>query len=311
MNEMTVSPRSAHIGAVIPTSIEEMWRVSKMVVLAGIAPAALVKEKDENAATSAVCVAIMSGAELGLPPMVALRSFTVINGKPALYGDGLINVIRRSGKAEYITTGYDAERGVGWCEAKRRDTGEEKRVEFSLKDALRAGLYVDSPTIRRKSRDGGFYEAQNDAPWYRYPQRMAPWRAAGYCLRDLFADVLGGMPSEDEVIEITAKPVPVLEDVPEPAERLAPPPPPPPAPEPAVAAAPPPPAPEPTGTDPEAIFGQAETWGSNLGDVDDIEAYRDEFGQYLEVMSEEDRKHLEGIMQRHIRRVAPNPLMAG
>ena len=64
--------------------------------------------------------------------MKALRSFTVINGKPALYGDGLINVVRMSGKVTYLRTGCDTRDGqmVGWCEAKRSDTSEEKRVEF-------------------------------------------------------------------------------------------------------------------------------------------------------------------------------------
>lgn len=196
-----------NVGAIIPRSVEEIWRVSKMVVEAGLAPSALVDKKAGNDAISSVCVAIMSGAELGLPPMVALRSFTVINGKPALYGDGLINVCRRSGRAEYIRTGYDKSAGIGWCEAKRNDTGEEKRVEFSLDDARHAGLYEDKPIIKRKNfKTGEWYEKPNDAPWYRYPQRMAPWRAAGYCLRDLFADVLGGMPTEDEAREIAGEP---------------------------------------------------------------------------------------------------------
>lgn len=199
----------AQVGAIIPRSIEEMWRVSTMVVRAGLAPQALVGKKTGDEAVSAVAIAVMAGAELGLPPMVALRSFTVIGGRPALYGDGIINVARRSRKAAYIRTGYDEEKKAGWCEAKRSDTGEEKRVEFSEADARSAGLWDDRKTVKRKGYDGQWKDVPNDAPWFRYPKRMLAWRAAGYCLRELFADVLGGITDEFEAHEIASHDDPV------------------------------------------------------------------------------------------------------
>lgn len=206
MNEIAriAQPMRGHVTAIIPQSIEEVFRVSKGVVQSGLAPDALVKGKDEAAAAMAVAVAIMSGAELGLKPMVALRSFTVINGKPALYGDGLINVVRQSGKVAYLRTGCDTRDGqmVGWCEAKRSDTEEEKRVEFSQADAIRAGLWTDAPKVTKFKTGGGSYEKDNDSPWFRYPQRMLAWRAAGWCLRELFGDVLGGIRDEFEAQEM-------------------------------------------------------------------------------------------------------------
>ena len=193
-----------HVAAIVPQTFEETWRIAKAVLVGGLAPAALIGQKSGDDAISAVAVAIMSGAELGLKPMVALRSFTAINGKPALYGDGLINVVRMSGRVAYLRTGCDTRDGkmVGWCEAKRSDTGEDKRVEFSQDDAIRAKLWSDQPRITKRRKDGGTYEADNDSPWYRFPQRMLAWRAAGYCLRELFGDVLGGIRDEFEVREI-------------------------------------------------------------------------------------------------------------
>jgi hypothetical protein len=192
------------VAAIIPQSIEEVFRVAKGVVQSGLAPDALVKGKDVDSAAMAVAVAIMSGAELGLKPMVSLRSFTVINNKPALYGDGLINVVRQSGKVTRLATGCDTREGklVGWCEAKRNDTDEEKRVEFSQDDAVRAGLWATS----------------GSTPWAKYPQRMLAWRAAGWCLRELFGDVLGGIRDEFEA-----------QDSPEIEQQVIAPPPPPPA----------------------------------------------------------------------------------
>jgi hypothetical protein len=195
-----------NVNAIVPQSIEEIWRVSKMVVMAGLAPKALVGRKTGDDAVSAVAISIMAGAELGMPPMVSLRSFTVIGGRPALYGDGIINVTRRSKKAAYIRTGYDEVRGIGWCEAKRSDTGETKREEFSIEDAKRAGLWDERPFVKKQDwTTKEWSDVPNEAPWFRYPQRMQKWRAAGYCLRELFADVLGGITDEYEAREIAGE----------------------------------------------------------------------------------------------------------
>ncbi|MEX2739966.1 recombinase RecT [Rhizobium mongolense] len=227
-----------HVMAIVPQTFEETFRVAKAVYLGGLAPAALIGKLDGDAAISAVTVAIMSGAELGLKPMVALRSFTVINGKPALYGDGLINVVRQSGKVAYLRTGYakddkkllrdagvlpsledeerepgitervfarlsEDERTFGYCAAKRSDTGEEKTVVFTVFDAIRAGLWQTEAIVTKWNKwDKKNEQKPNDSPWWRFPQRMLAWRAAGYCLRELFGDVLGGIRDEFEAREI-------------------------------------------------------------------------------------------------------------
>lgn len=234
----------ASVSAIIPSNLEETWRLSTMIVEAGVAPQALVgREPGENAspeiwqrwgkkATSAVAIVIMSGAELGLPPMVALRSFTVIGGKPALYGDGLINVVRKSGRAKSLELGYlrDAskeallnlglskdvvaqmntfdERTIGWCKAMRIDTGEMKVEPYSVADAKIAGLW-DERTTRRgkvwKNNQQVWDDVPNDTSWHRHPKRMLQWRAAGFGLRELFGDVLGGIRDEFETREIAGE----------------------------------------------------------------------------------------------------------
>ncbi|KQV83312.1 hypothetical protein ASC90_22070 [Rhizobium sp. Root1220] len=228
--------------AIVPQTFEETFRISRAVVSAGLAPSALIGKKTGDDAASAVAVCIMSGAELGLKPMVSLRSFTVINGKPALYGDGLINVVRQSGKVKLLDFGYtkysrrllraagvlpseedekefpgcteeafkalsEDERAGGYCEAERLDTGEKKTVIFTVSDAKRAGLYQENSTVDKYVWENGskvFKKDQpNDAPWYRFYKRMFGWRAAGFCLRELFGDVLGGIRDEFEAREIS------------------------------------------------------------------------------------------------------------
>lgn len=227
--------------AIVPQNLDEYFKLARMIVKANLAPKAVVgKLRDEDAA-SAITVVLLAGAELGLKPMFALRSFTVINFKPALYGDGLINVVRASGKAKLLTVGYavgnkkllrdagvlpsledEAEEpgltasmlalltpddlSFGYCIAERTDTGEKKTVVFSIADAKRAGLHQTNPTVLKDEWNNGSVvgkkEVPNDSPWYRYERRMCGWRAAGYCLRELFGDVLGGIRSDDEQREI-------------------------------------------------------------------------------------------------------------
>lgn len=229
-----VMPAGGQVTAVVPQSIEEIFRVSKGIVQSGLAPYALTGKLDTDAAltkaVSAVAVTIMAGAELGLPPMVALRSFTVINGRPALYGDGLINVIRRSKTAKKLEVGFVpgasdelGDDAKGYCFAIRADTGEEKRVEFTVRQAKRAGLWQTEAVVEKWNK----YEKKkekgpNDSPWYRYPERMLGWRAAGFCLRELFGDVLGGITDDWEQREISAEP----RDITPPSRRELPPEPP-------------------------------------------------------------------------------------
>ena len=314
--------------AAVPRSIEEIWRVAKMVVVGGLAPQSLVgfgdKAKTGDDAVSAVSIAIMFGAELGLPPMAALRSMAVINGRPALYGDGLVSVVRRSGKSAYIRMGYDEKARAGYCEAKRIDTGEELRVVFSEADARQAGLWSDQPKIKRNGRNGP-YETDNDSPWYRHPKRMLQWRATGFCLRNLFADVLAGVLTDDEAREAASNEIssPYM-DYDEINTKA-----------PAVSSSAPPPPPPPDKTDktdktpdadgadgaddenhaesetPEELFARAKLWAENVGDMDAFEAYVDEFGQYLDGLGEDDRAHLQSIIDQKERELKPDSGLFG
>lgn len=170
------------VAAFIPTDLDQIWRMARMAVMGKMAPKSLVEGKDPDEATSACAIAIMAGAELGLTPLMSLRSYAVVNGRPSLWGDGIKAVVRKSGLCEYIRTGHN-EIG-GWCEAKRKDTGEDKREEFTFAQAAAAGLM------------------KKTGPWSAgYADIMAERRATFRCLNDLFADVLGGLANTEEAME--------------------------------------------------------------------------------------------------------------
>lgn len=168
--------------AIIPQDIDQVWRMAGMAVAGKMAPKSLVEGKEFADAQAACAIAIMAGAELGLTPLMALRSYAVVNGRPSLWGDGLKAVVRQSGKCEFIRTGADQTKG--WCEAKRSDTGEEKRVEFTIEQAKLAKLTTKT------------------GPWTSgYADVMMERRATNRCLNDLFADVLGGIVDQQEALD--------------------------------------------------------------------------------------------------------------
>lgn len=73
--------------------------------------------------------------------------------------------------------------GTAVCRVKRRGESEEVRT-FSMDDAKVAGLLGKS------------------GPWTQYPKRMRQMRARAFALRDVFPDVLRGMPIAEEVMDI-------------------------------------------------------------------------------------------------------------
>jgi hypothetical protein len=126
-------------------------------------------------------IAMQWGAEVGLQALQALQSIAVINGRPALWGDGLIAIVRSSPACEYILEEDDGK--MATCRVKRRGEPEQART-FSMDDAKAAGL---------QGKQG---------PWSQYPKRMRQMRARAFALRDVFPDVLRGMPVAEEVMDI-------------------------------------------------------------------------------------------------------------
>lgn len=215
----------ARISPLIPTSLEEAYRLGAVFFQAGMVPYGLKNEQ-------AVSLVLMAGMELGLPPLQAMKNLMVVNNRVSIFGDGANMLIRRSGLLAGMKERIDGEGDdmVAVCEATRRNpdgSTENVTSTFSVADAKTAGLWS------KRGRSG------DPSPWQTYPKRMLAMRARGFALRDLFADVLGGMRTVEEEQDIermeqtalVAPPPPPEPDAPAegPAEErvLAAPPPPP------------------------------------------------------------------------------------
>lgn len=164
------------VRAIVPQDFEGAWRIATAVCKAGMAPKGL------DTAEKAM-VAIMHGMEVGMTPMAALQSIAVVNGRPTIWGDGAIGLVRGSGKCEWIKERIDGEGdvAVAVCEVKRKGEADPIKATFSVADAKKANLWG------------------KQGPWQQYPKRMLAMRARAFALRDAFADVLRGLGIAEEV----------------------------------------------------------------------------------------------------------------
>ena len=223
---------------IVPTDFDGVWRIATVLYNSGMvakdfivrpvlhegetAPSAESLRLADNASLAKISVALMHGLEIGLPPMQAIQKIAIINGRPTVWGDAVIGLVWASGLPEFIEEIYVGAEGTddykAVCRTKRKNASKVIEAEFSVRDAKKARLWDERPTVTRFNKT-----VHNDSPWYKYPKRMLKMRAR-VALRDAYADVLGGLYIAEEMIEGDDA-VDVTPPEAQPAPRKAPPPP--------------------------------------------------------------------------------------
>lgn len=158
-------------------SFDEMGRFCLAIHKSGLAPKSF-------ASPEAIMVAVQHGLELGLPPMQALQSIAVINGRPSLWGDAALALATSHPDfedIEEIVTDTEAT-----CTIKRKGRVPTIR-KFSVDDAKKANLWGKA------------------GPWTQYPKRMLQMRARAFALRDSFPDCLRGTSVREEQDDVPTK----------------------------------------------------------------------------------------------------------
>lgn len=132
-----------------------------------------------------IIVAIAMGYQLGFAIEQALQHIAVINGRPCLWGDGMlaliigrkdcIDIIEEPILKDNVIYGYK-------CTVKRAGKSEHSK-SFTLDDAKKGGLLG------------------KQGPWTTSTSRMLQLRARAFALRDRFADVLSGISMAEEVMD--------------------------------------------------------------------------------------------------------------
>lgn len=167
--------------SLVPRNLSEAMEFAKLISTSGVVPSEYAGKPGD------ILVAVQMGMEVGLKPLQALQSIACINGRPTIWGDAALALVKQSGKLELIEERSSDEAlksKEGKCTVKR--IGETNKVtrSFSIEDAQKAGL---------QGRGGPH------APWQTYPGRMLQMRARSWALRDVFPDVLKGLSVREEV----------------------------------------------------------------------------------------------------------------
>jgi hypothetical protein len=157
-----------------PKTLDEALRLCDYLAKSDLVP------KDYQGKPGNCLVAIQWGAEIGLKPLQAMQNIAPINGRPTLWGDAQLALVRNSPHCEYVLEDMDAD-GTAICRAKRRGEPEQVR-RFSIEDQRTAGLVGKA------------------GPHTQYPKRMRQLRARSFALRDVFTDILRGIPQTEEVL---------------------------------------------------------------------------------------------------------------
>lgn len=192
-----------------PKTLDEGWRLAQAIAQSDLVP------KQYHGKPGDVLIAMQYGIELGFPPMQALQSIAVINGRPSVWGDGFLALIIGSdvyrehdeyylvnGERRDILTAKDLERDDTMAVSSfwRRDRQNPIVGFFSVGQAKKAGLLG------------------KEGPWKNYPDRMLKMRARGFAGRDGFADVLRGVKSTEELLDTPADELPDIPARPEPMQ---------------------------------------------------------------------------------------------
>ena len=161
----------------VPTNAEELSKLAENFANSNLVPLSYQKKPLD------CYVAIQCGMSMGLNPFQSLQNIAVINGRPTVWGDALIGLVRRHPDCKGIKETIDGEGDdrTATCTVKRLQGGEIEEITktFSWKDAKKADL-----TTR--------------GPWKSYPDRMLQMRARGFALRDGFPDAMAGVITREE-----------------------------------------------------------------------------------------------------------------
>lgn len=165
--------------AIVPDSLDSAFRLATAFVAGGITPRGMQRPEQ-------VMIAILAGMEVGLTPLQAVQGIYIVNGRPTLFGDSLVAVVRGSGRCAWIKEWIEGtgDTVTAFCETLRVGEPESVRRSFTWKQAQKAGLTT------------------KEGPWTAYPARMLAIKARNFCLRDVYADVLRGLSDDADDLAV-------------------------------------------------------------------------------------------------------------
>lgn len=190
---------------IYPSSFEDVARLARMTIMSGmIKPQKTgwgddAVTEDASATEARATMIILQGMELGIPPMQAVQLLAMINGRITAHSEAVPGLLLSKGfKIEKVWTGSEMADDWAVTCVLTRPTGERFEGSFNVAKAKRAGLWSPEPRIKKKGKNG-WYDADNDSAWHKYPDRMLWARALGFAAKDGASDALRGLMVREEI----------------------------------------------------------------------------------------------------------------
>lgn len=161
----------ARPAAIIPRNFMEAQAMCAALAAANLVP------KSFRGNPADMLLVVMTGLEVGLPPMASLRLYTTWDGVPRLMAEGVRAVILHSPEIEYFEPASCSDTEATWI-GKRRGR-PEKSATWTIARAQKASL-TEKPV------------------WKAYPQDMLNARASMQLGRMIAPDVVAGMVALEE-----------------------------------------------------------------------------------------------------------------
>jgi len=157
-----------------PNNLGQAWKLADIISKTSF--------KAGHKSAEDIFIAMSMGQQIGLNPFQSVQNISVINGRPSLWGDGLVAVCQSHPDYEGIEENFNKDDWEATCTVKRK--GKPPVTEtFSKEDAQIAGLWGKT------------------GPWKQYPRKMLRNRARTWALRTQFADALMGLITTEEAQE--------------------------------------------------------------------------------------------------------------
>lgn len=151
-------------------NMAQLATMLKLVIHSGLAPTGCKSLSD-------AIIRTQHGMSVGLDPMRALQSVYVVNGRPCLWGAAVPGIILSSGKCKLwkVEVLREGENMLARVTTERSDVAGENVFEFSMKDAILAGL------------------PNKNATWKAYPKDHLRHKAVARAATSLYGDLMSGL----------------------------------------------------------------------------------------------------------------------
>lgn len=181
----TYAPRGSMLDPVTDSWVDTMGDVvnlAKFISRTEFVPESLRDKQNNDSGGARTAAAILTGRELGLPPMTALSSVHMVKGRPGISAEVMRGLVAQRGHEIRFVKVTSQEVTVRGRRAEDRgDDTAWTEVTWSMQDAQLAGLLASQPNYKK------------------YPRQMLTARATTELCRLLFADVIHGLRSVEEL----------------------------------------------------------------------------------------------------------------